>query len=539
MIDDLRTLPAGTTIAADLCLIGGGAAGITIARELAGSKVRVCLVEGGGFEYEEETQALYDGRSSGAPVALQGGRLRLLGGSTHHWGGRCAQLEELDLRRRDWVPHSGWPLRRAELEPYYVRARTMAGFAAPWLTDAATLGALGVTLPGINEQWLRPFLWRYTPASPGSGAWDFATAYRPALQLAGNVQVLLHANFKAFAATDDRSRVHALTVGALGGPSATILARDYVLCCGGIENARLLLLGAEQNGGGFGNAHDNVGRFFMQHTRGPTGVLQSDGRLTRLQGQFNILRGADGLQTEVGLALAPALQEAEGLLNASAALQYLGDPDSGIAAAQDIWRALLDGHWAQDMGEKTAHIAADAGELARAVRHRLAAGHSLSAEGAEGVPSRSASIVLDLEQAPDPQSRITLDTERDAMGLRRVRADWRLGELERRTAARFTSLIGAEFARLGIARCRLEPWLQDQRAPLTDAMKETYHHIGTTRMADDPRDGVVDRNGAVHGMRNLYVAGSSIFPTGGQANPTLTIVALALRLADRLRPAAS
>jgi choline dehydrogenase-like flavoprotein len=151
------------------------------------------------------------------------------------------------------------------------------------------------------------------------------------------------------------------------------------------------------------------------------------------------------------------------------------------------------------------------------------------------VPSRSAILLLDLEQAPDPESRVSLAPDRDALGLRRAQVNWRIGELERRTAAKFTSYVAAEFARLGIGRCRLEPWLRDDHIPMTDALQETYHYMGTTRMADDPREGVVDRNCAVYGMENLYVAGSSVFSTAGQANPTLTLVALALRLADHLK----
>lgn len=534
MIEDLRDLPRGTAIAADVCLIGAGAAGITIAQALAGSALRVCLVEGGGLEYEEASQALYRGESAGAPVALEGGRLRQLGGTTNHWTGRCAPLDPIDFRRREWVPHSGWPVDRAELDPYYARARRVAGFASEWLPDAEALAALHVELPALNEQWLRPFLWRYTPATPGYPAWNFASAYHQVLEQSRNLRVLVHANFKAWVADDDRTRVKSLTVAALNGVTATISAKTFVLCCGGIENARLLLLGAEQNGGGFGNQHDVVGRYFMQHSRGPSGLVVSAERMSRVQEQFNILRAADGSQTEIGLTLAPQIQEKEGLLNCSAVLQYLGDPDSGVTAAQDIWRSLLSGQWAPDMGEKVAHIAADAGSFARSVQQRLSSGHSLKDDGAKGVPSRSATVLLDLEQAPDPQSRISLAAERDALGLRRVKADWRMGELERRTAARFTSFIAAEFARLGIGRCRIEPWLQDEHIPMSEALQETYHYIGTTRMADDPREGVTDRNCAVHGMRNLYVAGSSVFATGGQANPTLTIVALALRLADRL-----
>jgi len=536
MIDDLRRLPGGTTIDVDVCLIGAGAAGITIAQELASSPLRVCLVEGGGLEFEEDSQALYAGENAGAPVAFEGGRLRFLGGSTNHWGGRCAPLDPIDFRRRDWIPHSGWPIGRGDLDPYYVRARKVAGFTANWLPDGQTLSeTLKVQLPDLDAERLRPFLWHYAPGMKEAGVWNWGIAYRRTLEQSPRIQTLLHANFAGFTTSDDRSVVRGLTVRSLTGVVATVRARNYVLCCGGIENARLLLLAAEHNGGGFAGANGCVGRYFMQHSRGPSGLVASTDLMTRTQEQFNILRGADGIEVEVGLTLAPQEQERQGLLNCSAVLQYLGDPQSGVTAAQDIWRSLKAGHWAADMGEKVAHVAADLGSFTRTLVRRIASGHSLALEGAAGVPSRSAAIVLDLEQAPDPDSRILLSEQRDALGLRRVKADWRIGELERRTAAAFTRMIGAEFARLDIGRLRLEPWVQDERLPLSDALKETYHYIGTTRMAVDPRQGVTDADCAVHGMRNLYVSGSSVFPTAGQANPTLTIVALALRLADHLR----
>ena len=536
MIEDLRKFPPGTTIPADICLIGAGAAGITIARELAGSALRVCMVEGGGTQFEyQESQELYAGDSVGAPVALEAGRLRFLGGTTNHWSGRCAPLDELDFRRRDWIPHSGWPIDRVELDPYYVRACKVAGFSSPWLSDRDTLSYLNVTLPSINEEWLKPFLWHFTPHTKDAPAWRWATAYGGLLQDSSNIRTLLHANFTAFTTSEDRTRVHSLTVRSLNGVSAKINAAKFVLCCGGIENARVLLLAAEANSGGFGNNNDLVGRFFMQHPRGPAGLIVSSELMSRTQEQFNIFPGRDGLIVEVGLTLAAQLQQKERLLNCSGVLRYQGDPESGLAIAQDIWRSLLSGQWPPEMGEKVGRVAGDFGAVVRGLEHRIAAGHSMDLEGSKGVPSRSAILLLDLEQAPDPESRISLAPDRDALGLRRVQANWRLGEPERRTAARFASYVAAEFARLGIGRCRIEPWLRDDQVPMTNALEETYHYIGTTRMADDPSQGVTDRNCAVHGMENLFVAGSSVFPTAGQANPTLTIVAMALRLADHLK----
>jgi choline dehydrogenase-like flavoprotein len=273
VIEDLRDFPRGTTINADICLIGAGAAGITIAKELAGTKLQVCLVEGGGLQYEyPESQALYRGNSVGVPVSLDGGRLRYFGGSTNHWGGRCAPLDAIDFQRRDWIPHSGWPIDRTDLDPYYARACEIAGFTSAWLSDEDTLSYLKVVPPAINPQWLKPFLWHYAPAMKDSPVWKWANAYGGILKASPNIRTLLHANFAAFATAEDRRRVRSLTVASSSGVSATIFAKTFVLCCGGIENARLLLLGADQNGGGFGNKNDLVGRFFMQHPRGPAGL---------------------------------------------------------------------------------------------------------------------------------------------------------------------------------------------------------------------------------------------------------------------------
>jgi choline dehydrogenase-like flavoprotein len=187
------------------------------------------------------------------------------------------------------------------------------------------------------------------------------------------------------------------------------------------------------------------------------------------------------------------------------------------------------------MGEKVGLIAKDLPAVMDSAVQRVRTGHSLDRQGGASLPSRSAIVLLDLEQAPDPDCRVMLGSERDALGLRRVQVDWKLSELERRSARKLVELIGSDFARLGVGRCRLEPWLTDEHVAMTSALQETYHYMGTTRMSDDPASGVVDRQGAVHGMRNLFVAGSSVFPTGGQANPTLTLVALTLRLADHLK----
>jgi choline dehydrogenase-like flavoprotein len=524
MIEDLGQLGEGPPIEADLCLVGAGAAGITIARALSGSGLALCLVESGGLEFEAETQALYGGESVGLPEqGFEIGRLRFFGGTTNHWGGRCTPLAPLDFAPRSWVPHSGWPISRRDLDPYYQRARAVCGLDGP-AEPVQMLSSIGVTPPPLPTTSLAPQVWEHTPDH-----WSFGSVYREELRRAGDVRVLLHANLTRIAATPERNAVTDITVTALTGVAREIRARGYVLCCGAIENARQLLSTAESGAPALGNRYDLVGRFYMDHFRGQVATLVTGDPQPEIEAVFNYFIAPGRRLYQVGLELSPEAQRAQGLLNASAVLDYEGDPRSGIAEAQAIWRALQQGQWGPDIGERVWRVLSDMDGVAATIRRRLIDGrHPV-------MPLKAGLIVADIEQAPNPESRISLSGDRDALGQRRVRVDWRAGALERRTAEYAARAIGAALLRLGFGRCRVESWLLDDAPPSALALGETFHQAGTTRMAADPRCGVVDADCRLHGVANLYLAGGSVFPTCGHANPTLTIVALALRLADHLK----
>ena len=319
-----------------------------------------------------------------------------------------------------------------------------------------------------------------------------------------------------------------MTVRALNGVAVTIEAEKYVLCCGGIENARILLLESQRNSGGFGNDHDRVGRYFMQHLRGYAGLVVNAERLSRVQDQFNVLRDPDGLLIEVGLTLTPEIMEREALLNGSSTLQYQGDPESGVTAGQDIWRALQDGHWPPGIGDKVGLIAEDFGEVAQVLGRRLATCDTLASGG---VPSKSALLLVDLEAAPDPESRVLLSDDRDALGLCRVKTDCRHGEFERRTATRLASLVGRNLHVWASAAYASNAGSGTSGASARGSPALLWHdpHVGrSTRWC---------RRSQLHRAWDgkSLCSRSSVFPTAGQANPTMTIVALALRLADHLR----
>lgn len=526
MIDDLASRRFGD-IEADVCVVGAGAAGVSIALLLAKAGASVCLLEGGGVTPEAETHTLNNGASIGHPMALSEERARVFGGTTTQWTGRCAGLSPIDFEQRPWIERSGWPITHKEATRWYEQALAICGFDKPWLPDEEAASALGLTLPRFNREEIQAFAWRYA-VQAGGRSLDWGARYQRDLKAAPNVKVLLHANVVAIA--NEEGRVTSVTARALGGAQVNVRAKTFVLCCGGIENARMLLANPIGAPGGIGNRHDQVGRCFMQHLRGSIATLEATPeQVANLQDVFNVLRRrGPGLQYEFGIALSEAVQRREHLLNASAVLRYEVASDSGWESAKTALRELREGR----ITRSTLRSAiSDPADVARNLGRRLTDRPPL-------LRTRSVSVVVDLEQEPDPESRITLDDARDAFGAPRARINWRVGERERTTARVFAQCFANEAERLGLGAITPAKWLKSAAPIAGDQLSATNHHIAATRMSHDPREGVVDSDCRVHGTENLFVAGSSTFPTGGHANPTFTIVALAVRLAHHLTSSA-
>ncbi|WP_109125836.1 GMC oxidoreductase [Dyella sp. C11] len=529
----------------DLCIVGAGAAGIAIAHSFIGTSIRVCLLESGGLSGEERNQRLYEGSSSGHVDFDPGtSRMRVFGGSCNLWGGGCIPLSTDDLTPRDWVPDSGWPIGYADLEPYYGRARSFCQLGDIDFTEGTFTAptARGV-LPFDEDKLINPLFARCGIL--------FGEAYRDALDRAPNVKVLLHANLLELAPTSDGVHVQEATIGSLGGHRNKVHARHYVLASGGIENARLMLLSDSVVPGGLGNAHDVVGRYFMDHPSGTLGTLTSDDsdRVTR---PYERLRGKNAPSSFPEIALSHEYQRSQRILNGRVHPFGVEAPlPRGIRALRELRtamrktvqdeNALLEARLSEALRNAPAGevIAAPSsisltalklglgmGDIAKAFVHKLA--------DRPAVKNSHVELVGYFEQAPNPESRVTLSDETDIFfGQRKVCVDWRLTPLDHHTYRTSAKLFGDELARSCQGRFELSPWLADEsRKP---EIHGTAHHIGTTRMSDDPTKGVVDRDCRVHGMDNLHIAGSSVFPTGGWAFPTFTIVALSLRLADELR----
>lgn len=532
MFIDARGLSPGATVAADICIVGAGAAGLTIAREFAGTAVNICLLESGDLRFRWDTQSLYRGENIGHPYFdLDVCQIRYFGGNTNAWGGWCRPLDAIDLEPRAWVIDSGWPFPLAALDPYYRAAHavcqlpTMDYNAQSW---CERLGRRDARHLSFDPRKLEPSVYQFSPPT------RFGRAYRAVVGRAANVRCLLNANVLKIRTTEDARSVTHLDVGTLAGNRFVVTAPLFVLAAGGIENARLLLLSNEVMAAGLGNHNDLVGRYFMEHPHTKRHLLST--RRAAPVALYGLRFHDQGVS--VRLDLPPAVQEREALLHYSANIHpvYQGHGSNGWLAFRKLVLSLapsrrtdpyvrfppygrkgLSVHQFWDVVREFDQVTI-AAFLQLLQPEKLIAGYVL-----ESKP----------EQAPNRDSRIMLGQERDAFGLNRVRLDWRMLPIDLHTLRRGEEIIGEELQRLGIGA--LSPLPQDEMDGWPANLEGGWHQMGTTRMHVDPRHGVVDPDCLVHGMSNLFIAGASVFPTGGAAPPTLTVVAMALRLVAHLK----
>lgn len=519
MILDSRSLPADEAIDAEICIIGAGAAGITLAREFIGLSFRVALLEGGGLEFDGAVQDLYAGEIVGHDYhALDISRLRYFGGTTNHWAGYSRPLDPIDFESRAYVPGSGWLLGRNTLDPYYRRAQVVCELGN-FVYDADNWRAEGRGPFVLDPRRMLSGVFRIGPPT------RFGTVYRDELRSANNVTVFLNANVTEIQL--DETTATAVRVHCLGGKSFTVRAELFILAAGAIENARLLLCSDRARPAGIGNVYGNVGRYFMDHPIvWDSGEVVTSGRWR--ESEFYAVETPVDRTKIIGFFNpSPAVQRAEQIFNCG----ILFDPvnlsarSEAVTTAKRILRALREGRIPDDFG---AHVRRmldefeDFRDLAEAAHRKVFK-----------PPPKHFTTRFWSECPPDPESRVTLGEEVDALGLRRVRLDWRLPRDLPRSFQRMHELLASELGRNGIGRVRIGKGGSVEAA--IASLEGSFHQMGTTRMHESARHGVVDANCRIHDVDNLYVAGGSVFPTYGHANPTLTIVALAIRLADHIK----
>ena len=501
---DARQLDNHSVIEGDICIIGAGAAGISMALEWIGSKHKVILLEGGGFDYEDALQDLYDGKTTGQRYyPLKGCRLHYFGGTTGHWAGFCSPFEEIDFKQRDWVPHSGWPISRKDLDPYYERAHKNVDLGpydyslAYWQTIYPSYKPLP-----IDEKVVWNKLWQFSPPT------RFGSKYKDAIVQAKNIHLYTYANVVDIKANATVNNIEELTIKNHAGKQHTVKAKYFVSACCSIQNARLLLSSNKQAPKGLGNDHDNVGRYFMEHLE----IKSAELWLEKPDPMSLYMIEFGKTKARAELAISAQKQEELKILNGTVSLEPL-EMAKGMPAVIDVWT-----------GDKKKN------------EEIFKSWDKQSAKASSVREYNSFELMTRIEQAPNPDSRVSLDDEADALDMPRAKLNWALTPLEKRSIRTIHHLLAQELGKAGIARLKLMDYLQDEKDDSWPSFTGGgWHHMGTTRMGNDPKTSVVDANCKVHGINNLYIAGSSCYVTAAAPNPTLTLIALTLRLSDHLK----
>jgi choline dehydrogenase-like flavoprotein len=541
-------------IRTDVCVIGAGPAGLTVARECIGAPFEVLVLESGLYEPDAAAQDLGESQTDSPyyePNAMAAARRRQFGGTANSWihvtwpgksrnYARTVMGEEIDFEVKSWQPGSGWPFGLSELRDYYDRAHLV--WAGSTVDDAVGRWSTPAT-PALELGPLRTRMAQFAPAD------SFTLRARDELAAAANVTVAVGSTVVTLDSGRDGNRIRRAEVVRSDGSTVSVFAEVFVLACGGVENSQVLMSSQATRPGGAGNRHDTVGRYMMDHPEFRLGaILPASADLVERVGLYDMHYVGDEMVNGV-LSFEQEFKREHQLLNMGAVLipRRAGFNSVAERALRSL-KPMLHGKRATQPLSAARELLSRPAETAAVLRIR---GRSQSVNwqdfpdafswyrGGWSRPGadRSQFSVLEVhvatEQSPDRANRLTLGSRSDALGRRRLhmRPSW--SGADQQNLLRGMRLIGEQIERAGLGR--FDPWLQFQ-GPLRARLGGMHHPMGGTRMHLDPKQGVVDENCRVHGLDNLYVAGSSVFPTSlGYANPTLTVVALATRLADHLR----
>ena len=537
MIRDARLSRGDERLEADVCVVGAGPAGITLTHALIRSGLKVVLLEAGPIDPDLENQRMAEGDTVGLPYTLQEARARAFGGTAHFWnidmgggspGLRLRRLDESDFRPREWIPHSGWPFELEEFVPYYERAEASFGIDGQTYALPDDYTNLGPLIDGDSE--FESTVFRLGRASSILEQRKSMADSDSVDVVIGAVGVHLERDRK-----DDISRIRAMS---LTGNDFSIEASFYVLAAGAVENARLLLLNGLDSQQSENGEQGLVGRFFMEHPHTRAGfIIPASDSPSPLAGGIRDIGGAPG---ELWFRLADDAAASYRVGNIVFALTPVTASEMrraiGSAPQTPAVRAARDivSHFS-GKSSKEIDIAQSVKTVFRSPADIVGAAFrkgswAVKERRRRGPTDNGVVYRVDVmaEQFPNRESKVSISDSLDPIGLRRVKVNWNIARTDKNSWIRAYDIFSKQVNRSGFGEFVSNP--DPNRVPISGG----YHHMGTTRMHHDETKGVVDPNGRVHGTSNLYACGSSVFPTSGVSNPTLTIVALSFRLGDHL-----
>ena len=512
MIFDLLQVLPDTESVADVCIVGAGAAGIVLAIELARLGKRVLLLEGGGSHIEDESQEPYRSELAGLHhKGIHTGRFRAKGGTTRRWGGQILELDAQDFEPRPAVPGSGWPFPKAALSQYYETALHLEGLEKVVRSDNAVWRQIGLTPPTFDH--LEPYFSRWCPEP------DFAHLYGRKIADSPSINLWLHAN--AVEPLFDGETMRAIRCKTQTGIEAVFRAEQFIFCLGAIESSRFFLQpGQTQHPW---NQSGLLGKHFHDHIDCNVATVEPlDDR--RFHQVFDNVFSR-GFKYHPKLRLSPAQQAEQATLNVAATITFSSDAAESLDRLKTIARATLRGRLSHLGGKNLSHVAHNLPLLLRQV-WRYSVDHRIYN------PPGPMLLRVHCEQEPLSASSITLADTRDSLGLLRTRLDWRISCRELDTIRKYVSV--AQRSLSSLARITPDADLISGNPAFLARCDDSNHHMGGMRMASSAANGVVDPNLLLFGTRNVYVCSSAVFPSSGFSNPTHTLLALAVRLAEHL-----
>lgn len=503
MFIEARSWPAGKLLTADVAIVGTGPAGITLARRLASYGRQVILFEAGELESNEQISERLIGKNIGEPYELAVMRRCLFGGTSRAWAGICVPLSPEDIE--------SWPISEQELAPYYQEAAQILALEPKnFISEGGGPVQIGAAQLDLNK-FRQTMIYISTLR-------DFGQIYFRELKKSQLISTVIQAPITHIQLAPSGSKVDYLTVRRPGQEDLKVQARQYVIAAGGIENTRLLLVSRDIARQGIGNGQDLVGRFFMEHPHLHAGFVQSRVPLAAWQAYTQAIHQAATTARRF-LTFTP-VQRRDGHLPSisfECNVRLIPKP-LALKSWERAAVALL--HQEYSRGREQLEEATAAFEWS-ALRSWWPRRHSLVV-----------AVALRSEQLPNPESRVMLANECDNLGMPRVALRWQFTPDDYRGVSQAIAMLAEELERQSLGKFH---WLLPREGRwLPSTIAGAGHHMGTTRMSADPKKGVVNEQCRVHEVDNLYVAGSSVFPTSGWANPVLTTIALTLRLARHL-----
>ena len=508
---DSRKLDNNSIIDGDICIIGAGAAGISIALDWNNSGHKVILLEGGGFVYDEKIQMLYKGKTYGQKYfPLMSIRNHNFGGTTSRWAGHCSPLDDIDFVKRDWVDNSGWPITLNDLDPFYKRTKGILDLHSTnynlvhWQKKEVSL----INLP-IDNDFVYDKMWQFSPPT------RFDKKFKDIIKKSKNINLYTYANVTNINSNENINNIEEVTIKNHAGKTHKVKAKYFILACGAIQNTRLLLASNKQFFKGIGNENDNVGRYFMEHVE----IKSAELWLNNYFPMDLYLLNSGKTIARAELAITSSIQEEYKILNGTVAL-------TPMKGAKFMGNNI--GNWEYGDPKKN--------KTNKSVWERMKRRYFMFEETRVENINKAYQLRTRIEQAPNPNSRIFLDQEKDSLGMQRANLNWVLTSFEKSSIRKIYEIIGQQVGIADIGRVKLLDYLQDENdESWPEYTSAGFHHMGTTRMSNNPKKGVVDANCKIHSINNLFVAGSSCFTTSGAVNPTMTLVALSLRLSDHVK----